>query len=100
MTPEAERILARAHARADARSRAYVPPDPGAANRAFRRQKAALTRALRSGDPDCILLTVAQTVAEWGRAPFNGAWPDDWSRWQRALDDSLPFGTAPRLEDL
>ena len=29
-----------------------------------------------------------------------GAWPDDWSHWQRALDDAYPLFQAPRLEDL
>jgi len=27
-------------------------------------------------------------------------WPDDWSRWQRALDDVFPVFAAPRIDDL
>jgi len=30
----------------------------------------------------------------------SGAWPDDWSRWQRALDDILPWNRHVALEDL
>lgn len=29
-----------------------------------------------------------------------GAWPDDWSRWQRALNDVLPWNRSIDLEDL
>jgi hypothetical protein len=27
-------------------------------------------------------------------------WPDDWSRWQRALDDVLPLDQMVSLDDL
>lgn len=74
--------------------------DYRAANAKFRQQKAALTRAMNSGDPNKVVLACAKAKREWGEAPFNGAWPDDWSRWQRALDDALPWHQRVRLEDL
>jgi len=53
-------------------------------NADFRRQKAALTRAINSGDPLKVLDTVEKTLKEW----HGKAWPDDWSRWLRALEDA------------
>jgi hypothetical protein len=63
-------------------------------NAKYSQQKAALTRAINTGDPDKIRKTVRKAVTEWGHDP----WPDDWARWQRALDDHVQFGL--RLEDL
>jgi hypothetical protein len=57
-------------------------------------QKSALTRAIKSKDPNTILAVCRKAVAEWNEI---GAWPDDWHRWQIALSDS---GTFVRLEDL
>ena len=95
----ADAILARARAREDARAdrNRRAPIDYARMSREFPKQKAALTRALKSGQRDRVLLTVAATVRVWDEI---GAWPDDWSRWQRALDDVFPFGQAPLLEDL
>lgn len=95
---EATDALARAHARAEARERAYKPVDYDALNKAFKRQKAALTRAINSGDAEKVVDTCTKTVREWNEAGF--AWPDDWSRWQRALDDALGYGRSVRLDDL
>ena len=67
--------------------------------RSYSAQKAALTRALNR--EDAILRRTAvenecrRVKSEWGEA-----WPDDWSRWQRALDDVLPWNQSVRLEDL
>lgn len=54
-------------------------------NREFPKQKAALTRALKSGDYAKVVATTRKTIAEWNE---TGAWPDDWAHWQRALDDA------------
>ena len=94
---DANELLARARAREAARAERYRPIDYDRMNREFPKQKAALTRALKSGDRNRVLLTCAQTVKAWDEI---GAWPDDWSRWQRALDDVFPIFQAPRLEDL
>lgn len=60
--------------------------------------KAALTRAIKSGDPDKVWMACDKAVRAWEEW---GAWPDDWSRWQRALDDACGYpNRAPRLEDL
>lgn len=68
--------------------------DYQAANRKFRAQKSQLSRAVnqyqRGGGQEAqarVRSVVEQHVQEWDLHPFNGAWPDDWSRWQRALDD-------------
>jgi len=61
------------------------------------RQKAALTRAIKSGDPEKIAAVCKKAISEWDEI---GAWPDDWSRWQRALDDALPYYRRVALEDL
>ena len=86
---EAEQIVARAREREDARAQAYVPPDYKTANKVFSKQKGKLTRAINSGDPDKVILACRDAVRDWGQPPFNGAWPDAWSRWQNALDDAL-----------
>jgi hypothetical protein len=61
------------------------------------KQKAALTRAINSGDPDKVVLACRAAVLEWDEI---GAWPDNWSRWQRALDDALGYGRSVELGDL
>lgn len=66
-----------------------MPIDYETMNRNFPKQKAALTRAVNSGDPEKVIATTRKTIAEWEAA--GGAWPDDWARWQRALDDVLPW---------
>lgn len=62
-------------------------------------QKSALTRAVKTGDRVKVFEACRKAVREWNAA---GHWPDDWSRWQRALDDvCAPAGiTPPRLEDM
>jgi hypothetical protein len=92
--------LTQARERAEARLADHKPIEYAAANVAHRKQKAALTRAVNSGDADKVALTVVQTVRQWREAPFNGAWPDDWSRWQCALDDALGYGNSVLLEDI
>jgi len=61
----------------------------------YTRQKAALTRAVNSGDAAKVEAQVIKTVGEWNDGHY--AWPDDWHRWQRALDDSRP-GNAPYID--
>ena len=78
--------------------------------------KAALTRAEKITEPKlrytAVLAACRLAVKAWERW---GAWPDAWSRWQRALDDAffayrrtLDIGDrlwdntshCPRLEEL
>ena len=65
--------------------------------RTSRKHKAALTRAVNSKDPKKVEAACRAAVAEWNEI---GAWPDNWSAWQRALDDVMGYRQAPRLEDL
>jgi hypothetical protein len=96
MTTAAE-ILEKARSREDARAAAYRPIDYDRMNRIGRAQKAALTRAINSGDRARMIETCAKAVAEWDEI---GAWPDHWNRWQIALDDVFPVFHAPDLRDL
>ena len=50
------------------------------------KQKSALTRAINSGSFYKVQRAVQDAVAFWNAN--GGVWPDDWSRWQRALDDA------------
>ena len=61
-------------------------------------QKSALTRAVNTGDPERVEDACRKVVAEWN-TPGN-YWPDDWARWQRALDDVLPWNQHISLDDL
>lgn len=66
--------------------------------RAYASQKSALTRAINSGEPARVIAACTEAVREWEMT----SWPDDWARWQRALDDITPIGQWHRinLEDL
>lgn len=62
----------------------------------FARQKSRLTRAINSGSPMNVLKAVEDTVEEW----HGKAWPDDWARWARALDDAYhKFCRSPEYDD-
>jgi hypothetical protein len=50
----------------------------------FTRQKSRLTRAQNTGSPVAVLDAIEKTLDEWS----GKAWPDDWARWARALDDA------------
>jgi len=61
-------------------------------------QKAALTRAINSGSRAKVLAACINAKNDWNSA--GGYWPDDWARWQRALDDTFPVFHAPDLDEL
>lgn len=75
--------------------------DYGAMNRLYPIQKSRLTRALNIKDQekrrDAVLRACRDAVHEWNEI---GAWPDNWSRWQRALHDTFPVFCAPLLDEL
>jgi hypothetical protein len=54
--------------------------------RTWAQQKAGLTRAINSKVYDKVVAECKRTIAEWEGLTYG--WPDDWSRWQRALDDA------------
>jgi hypothetical protein len=61
------------------------------------KQKAALTRAVKTGDPEKVAAVTKAAIKVWNEI---GAWPDDWARWQRALDDVLPWNQRVDINDL
>jgi len=64
-------------------------------NREYPKQKAALTRAKNSGDPEKILAAVEKAFDAWDEI---GAWPDAWATWSVALDD-VRWSTHRRYDD-
>lgn len=66
-------------------------------NRVFPKQKAALTRAKKTRDPEKIAEACKKAIAEWDEI---GAWPDDWNLWQIALNDALPWHRQVDIRDL
>lgn len=76
--------------------------DYARAQRLFVKHKGALTRALHKQDATerraAVLKTCTQFVRDF--AAIDAPWPDDWARWQRALDDQYPVFNGPRLENL
>jgi len=61
------------------------------------KQEAALRRAVKTGDPDRVREVCRQAVKEWNQI---GCWPDDWNRWNMALNDLLPWYAPEELDDL
>lgn len=63
--------------------------------------KAMLTRALNQTDAvtrkAAVIVACSTAVHEW---ILWGGWPDDWSRWQRALDDTRGNAVWVNLESL
>lgn len=100
MPSEADGLLARASALAAKRAAASPKPDHPAAKRAGARLKAALTRATGTNDPEQVILACRDAVLAWREPPFDGAWPDDWSVWQRALHDTIGSNSGVSLNDL
>lgn len=94
---EAETILATAIRRRDEREAARKPIDYDRMNAIRRGQKSALTRAINSKDAERVILACRKAVKEWDEI---GAWPDDWSIWQNALSDILPWNRQVDLRDL
>jgi hypothetical protein len=64
--------------------RASLPKREYISDEEWRKQKAALTRAINSGDPRKVLAACEKVVADWN----TKVWPDDWARWRRALEDA------------
>lgn len=93
--PPAPSLIDAALTRRDARPARRIDYDR--MRELFPKQKAALTRAVKTKDPEKVAATCKKTVAEWNEI---GAWPDNWSAWQRALDDVLPWHQQISLEEL
>lgn len=79
-----------------------VKADKPVVVRSYAQQKAALTRAIKKGHL-AVVDETRRAVTEWDskQAPFTHGWPDDWSRWQRAMDDTARYPQqAPDINDL
>jgi hypothetical protein len=85
--------------------------------RTYSQQKAGLTRAVnrvkRAAAPERLELArrklieeCTRTVCEWNASAESvkyghNVWPDDWHRWERALQDAHPWrGSYAGLEEL
>ncbi len=95
---EAQQIIRVAQERSRQRHDTTPRVDSQALNRMVKRQRAALTRAINSKDPEKVVLACRKAVSEWSTPGV--CWPDDWSRWQRALDDVLAWPQHIELADL
>lgn len=63
----------------------------------YPKQLRSLKLALETGSHDEVRTLCKEAVAEWNEI---GCWPDEWSRWQRALNDTEHWSNNTRLEDL
>ena len=88
-------LISKAIARSEARPLTRIDYDR--MNRVMPQQKAALTRAKRTGDAETVAAACKKATEEWDEI---GGWPDDWSHWQRTLDDALPFNQQVDIRDL
>lgn len=84
---------------AQARAAAHEPKriDYDRMKRTFPKHKAALTRAVKTNDPEKVAAACVAAMNEWDEI---GAWPDHWSNWQRALSDALPWNRDVDIRDL
>lgn len=96
--PTGAELLARARAATERRNAARVPVDYAALNKLVRQQKAALTRAKNTGDPEKVAEVVAAAVRAWNQP--GCMWPDNWSLWERTLNDMLPFHQQVDIREL
>jgi len=86
----------------DARAREAARPEPrridyDRMSAVWPKQKGALTRAVKTGDPEKVAKVCKEAVAVWNEI---GAWPDDWSLFQRTLNDMLPWNQQVDISDL
>ena len=65
--------------------------------REWPKQKAALTRAVKSGSAEKVAGVCIAAVKVWDEV---GAWPDDWSLFQRALRDVFPWNQWVDFDDV
>ena len=65
--------------------------------REWPKQKAALTRAVKSGSAEKVANVCIAAVKVWDEV---GAWPDSWAHFQRALDDILPWNARVNIDDV
>jgi hypothetical protein len=64
----------------------------------YQHQRATLAGAVSGGDANRIEQAVLDAVREW--TENSGMWPDDWRRWEHALNEVLPPGQQVDLHDV
>lgn len=65
--------------------------------REWPKQKAALARAVKTGSAEKVAAVCITAVKVWDEV---GAWPDDYTLFQRALDDILPWNQRVDFDDV
>lgn len=95
---EAQDALNQALERSERRAANTVRVDYDALNKMVKRQKAALTRARNSGNPEKVIIACRDAVREWNKP--GAIWPDNWSLWERTLNDMLPWHQQVDIRDL
>lgn len=63
-------------------------------NKVLPGQKAALTRAIKSHDPEKVYAACREAVRVWNEI---GGWPDCWHRWNIALYDARQWEAEPGI---
>lgn len=90
-------LITDAYQRANERDATRRPIDYDRMKQVWPRQKAALTRAVNTGDPEKVAKVCKDAIEVWNEI---GAWPDDWALFQRGLDDVLPYYARVDINDL
>lgn len=65
--------------------------------REWPKQKAALTRAVKTGSPEKVAAVCIAAVKVWDEV---GAWPDDYTLFERSLNDMLPWNRQVNFDDV
>lgn len=63
----------------------------------YLKARECVEEAVKQGDPVAVADAVIAAVTLWDDV---GAWPDNWSYAQRALDDVLPWNRQVQLDDV
>lgn len=74
-----------------------APIDYERMRKVWPKQVAALDAAVAEKDAAKVGRLCREAVEEWNEI---GAWPDDWAKFQRALDDVLPWPMQADLVDV
>ena len=90
-------LIDEAIARSERRAALTRPIDYDRIKREMPKLKAALTRAVKTGDPEKVAAECVRAMTVWDEV---GAWPDHWNEWQIALDSVLPWHRRVDLRDL
>lgn len=74
--------------------RCSTRPERDGCREARRRSQALVSRC----EADGVVMAARDAVREWNEP--GSMWPDDWSRWQHAVDAVLPWTQRGEIADL